>query len=81
MEDLTIVFERNNQAVTSSRLIADYFGKRHDTVIRTIRKLGCSSEFNRHNFVEITYIDTRGRKQPFTKGKYIITYFSRFFKT
>ncbi len=64
MEDLTIVFERNNQAVTSSRLIADYFGKRHDTVIRTIRKLGCSSEFNRHNFVEITYIDTRGRKQP-----------------
>lgn len=64
MEDLTIVFERNNQAVTSSRLVADYFGKRHDTVIRTIRKLGCSSEFNRHNFVEITYIDTRGRKQP-----------------
>ena len=64
MEDLTIVFERNNQAVTSSRLIADYFGKRHDTVIRKIRKLGCSSEFNRHNFVEITYIDTRGRKQP-----------------
>ena len=64
MEDLTIVFERNNQAVTSSRLIADYFGKRHDTVIRTVRKLGCSSEFNRHNFVEITYIDTRGRKQP-----------------
>ena len=64
MEDLTIVFERNNQAVTSSRLIADYFGKRHDTVIRTIRKLGCISEFNRHNFVEITYIDTRGRKQP-----------------
>ena len=69
MEDLTIVFERNNQAVTSSRLIADYFGKRHDTVIRTIRKLGCSSEFNRHNFVEITYIDTRGRKQP----EYIMT--------
>ena len=64
MEDLTIVFERNNQAVTSSRLVADYFGKRHDTVIRAIRKLGCSSEFNRHNFVEITYIDTRGRKQP-----------------
>ena len=43
MEDLTIVFERNNQAVTSSRLIADYFGKRHDTVIRTIRKVGCRS--------------------------------------
>lgn len=64
MEDLTIVFERNNQAVTSSRLVADYFGKRHDTVIRAIRKLGCSSEFNRHNFVEITYIDTRSRKQP-----------------
>ena len=40
MEDLTIVFERNNQAVTSSRLVADYFGKRHDTVTRAIRELG-----------------------------------------
>ena len=64
MEDLTIVFERNNQAVTSSRLVANYFGKQHKTVIRTIQNLNCSQEFNKHNFVPITYIDTRGRKQP-----------------
>lgn len=64
MQDLTIVFENNNEAVTSSRLVADYFHKRHDTVIRAIENLNCSKEFNRHNFAEITYTDSRGRKQP-----------------
>lgn len=64
MQDLTIVFENNNEAVTSSRLVAEYFHKRHDTVIRAIENLNCSEEFNRHNFAEITYTDSRGRKQP-----------------
>lgn len=64
MNDLTIVFENNNEAVTSSRLVAEYFHKRHDTVIRAIENLNCSKEFNRHNFAEITYTDSRGRKQP-----------------
>lgn len=64
MQDLTIVFENNNEAVTSSRLVAEYFHKRHDTVIRAIENLNCSKEFNRHNFAEITYTDSRGRKQP-----------------
>ena len=26
--------------------------------------MNCSEEFNRHNFAEITYTDSRGRKQP-----------------
>lgn len=64
MQDLTIVFENNNEAVTSSRLVAEYFHKRHDTVIRAIQNLNCSKEFNRHNFAEIKYTDSRGRLQP-----------------
>ena len=62
MEDLTIVFERNNQAVTSSRLVADYFGKRHDTVTRAIENLSCSKEFTRHNFAVSSYKDRSGKK-------------------
>ena len=36
MKDLIRVF--NKQAVTSSLQIAEHFGKRHDSVIRAIRK-------------------------------------------
>ena len=64
MQDLTIVFENNNEAVTSSRLVAEYFGKQHRSILRAIKNLNCSEEFNRHNFAEITYTDSRGRKQP-----------------
>lgn len=64
MEDLTIVFERNNQAVTSSRLVADYFGKQHKTVLRTIQNLNCSKEFNEHNFVLVNYKDKKGELRP-----------------
>lgn len=62
MEDLTIVFERNNQAVTSSRLVAEYFGKRHDTVTRAIENLSCSKEFTRHNFAVSSYKDRSGKE-------------------
>ena len=61
MEDLTIVFERNNQAVTSSRLVAEYFGKRHDTVTRAIKNLNCSKDFSDHNFAVATYNDRQGK--------------------
>lgn len=64
MQDLTIVFENNNEAVTSSRLVAEYFHKRHDTVIRAIKNLNCSKEFRRHNFAESYYYNLQNKKQP-----------------
>lgn len=62
MQDLTIVFENNNEAVTSSRLVAEYFHKRHDTVIRAIDNLNCSKEFTRHNFAVSKYKDRSGKE-------------------
>lgn len=64
MQDLTIVFENNNEAVTSSRLVAEYFHKRHDAVIRAIKNLNCSKEFRRHNFAESYYYNLQNKKQP-----------------
>lgn len=54
----------NGVAVTSSLVIADYFGKRHDNVIRSIQTLECSPEFNALNFEAVEYSDPKGEKRP-----------------
>lgn len=45
----------NNKAVTTSKDVANYFGKRHDNVIRAIISLDCSSEFHSLNFEEMVF--------------------------
>ena len=49
--------------VTTSLIIAEIFGKRHDAVLRDIQNLDCPSDFNLHNFGEISYTDTMNREQ------------------
>ena len=63
-----LVFVENGQAVTDSLTVAEVFEKNHDKVMRDIRNLNCSQEFNIANFVEIEYVDSRGRNQK----KYLI---------
>lgn len=57
-------FGREERAGCTSLDVAETFGKRHDNVLKNIRELGCSPEFNLLNFEEITYFDDRNRKQP-----------------
>lgn len=57
-------FGREERAGCTSLDVAETFGKRHDNVLKDIRGLGCSAEFNLLNFEEITYLDDRNRKQP-----------------
>ena len=51
---------------TTSQLVAETFGKRHDSVVRGIRDLmdKCPKEFTAHNFVVSEYTDNTGRKLP-----------------
>lgn len=56
-----LVFIENGQPVTDSLTVAEVFEKRHDVVLRDIRNLDCSPEFNLHNFAEINYTDDRNR--------------------
>lgn len=63
-----LVFIEGNQVVTDSLTVAEVFGKRHDTVLRDIRNLDSSKEFNLHNFAEVDYQDDRNR----TYKKYLI---------
>lgn len=56
-------FGKNEYAGVTSLDVAETFGKGHDKVMRDIRELGCSSEFNVANFGEIDYMDSKNRKQ------------------
>jgi len=58
-----LVFTSNGKDVTTSLLVAEVFGRAHKSVLRDIERLSCSEQFNRHNFVPITYTDSRGREQ------------------
>lgn len=51
----------NGQPTTTSRDIAETFGKRHDHVLRCIKRLECSPEFRDPNFGAATYIDAQGK--------------------
>ncbi|EIC83974.1 Rha family transcriptional regulator [Serratia sp. M24T3] len=41
--------------ITTSRKVADYFGKQHHHIIQKIEKLDCSGEFLTSNFSRVTY--------------------------
>lgn len=43
-------FQNEERATCTSLDVAETFGKSHKHVLRDIRTLGCSEEFNRSNF-------------------------------
>ena len=62
MNDLVLVTNENGVAMTSSKKIAEVFGKEHKTVLRNIReKLHL---FGRHNFAPSSYVNEQNKEQP-----------------
>lgn len=51
----------DGQPTTTSRDIAETFGKRHDDVLKRIHSLECSPEFSARNFAAAEYIDAQGK--------------------
>lgn len=45
---------KEERAAVTSLDVAETFGKAHDKVMRDIRELGCSQEFNAANFGDIS---------------------------
>lgn len=66
-----IVFRgANDQAMTSSLLVAKEFGKAHAKVMRDIENLNCSDEFRIANFGDSSFKNEQGREFPmFTMTK------------
>lgn len=54
----------DGQPTTTSLDVAAHFGKRHDTVLRAVRTLDSSPEFNARNFAEVEYQDAKGERRP-----------------
>ncbi|SFB80622.1 phage regulatory protein, rha family [Flexibacter flexilis DSM 6793] len=59
-----MVIANNGQPITTSRKVAQAFGKEHKIVMRDIRELGCSPEFGGYNFVPTSYLDKQGKERP-----------------
>jgi len=59
----------DSHPVTSSRKVAEYFGKDHKNVLQSIQSLPCSPEFTELNFQPSEYTDSTGRKLP----EYLLT--------
>ena len=53
----------DGKPVTNTRVIASYFEREHRHVRMAVERLDCSPSFNTSNFLRITYIDQRNRKQ------------------
>lgn len=71
MELFPIVFEQDGRALTTSREIADYFGKAHKNIVRDIRntleqleQTPEGQEFSRLNFELTYYTDEQGKPRP-----------------
>jgi Rha family phage regulatory protein len=68
MKDLStetpFIRQKGGQLFTTSIDVAEKFEKQHKIVLRAIRKLECSSDFSRCNFVPSKYTDDRGKTQP-----------------
>ncbi|RNI23375.1 Rha family transcriptional regulator [Rufibacter latericius] len=47
---LNILTPKESQAVTSSRIVADVFGKRHTHILDSIKNLDCGEAFTEPNF-------------------------------
>lgn len=59
-----LVFAKDNQVVTDSLTVAESFNKEHSRVLRDVRNLECSNEFQVGNFAESTYKNSVGREYP-----------------
>lgn len=55
MNELVIINGKGD-SVTTSLIVAEIFGKRHDHVLRDIQSLECSIEFRVPNFGESSYL-------------------------
>ena len=53
----------NGVPMTTSLIVKDVFGKRHDDVLKAIKNLECSQEYRLRNFAESSYKNKQNKKQ------------------
>lgn len=63
--DPSAVTLEGGRPTTTSLVVAEVFGKRHDAVLRDIRNLDCPAEFAAHNFVVCERKAANGKTLPY----------------
>ncbi len=63
--DPSAVSLEDGRPTTTSLVVAEVFGKRHDAVLRDIRNLDCPPEFAAHNFVGCERKGANGKASPY----------------
>lgn len=61
---MQLVITYHEQVSTTSILVAQKFGRRHDDVLRVVRNIECSSDFRLRNFTESSYTNVQNRTLP-----------------
>ena len=61
MQNEIIITKKNGALNTTSKIVADVFGKTHRDVMRSIENLDCSAEFSLRNFATSDYSTERGK--------------------
>ena len=59
-----LVSIHDGKVTASSLTVAEHFNKQHSVVMRSIRNIECSEEFNRCNFALVNYTDAKGQQRP-----------------
>lgn len=59
-----LVHLSGDRLVVTSLEISNHFGKRHDDVLKAVRKLDCSPDFAVRNFAACSYQDGNQRQRP-----------------
>lgn len=52
------------QPVTTSLVVSERFGKLHKDVLKAVKNLDCSDDFNGRNFAPVEYTDAKGESRP-----------------
>jgi len=55
-----LVFNHNEEIRTTSLKVAEAFNKQHRDVVRKLKSLECSDDFNARNFAHVEYKDKKG---------------------
>ena len=61
MSKKILITKESGKLMTTSKVIADVFGKTHRDVMRAINLLDCSDDFSLRNFAQSDYTTERGK--------------------
>jgi len=62
MKDLVVINEED-EVTTTSRKVAEVFGKEHHNILKAIKALELPEDFNQVNFNSVEYIDAKGESR------------------